>query len=321
MANGENIGVVTCCWRGDEQLVKATCASVRHFCPDMPLCIIVDGDLNIDRWAGIYDAKVLYVRDLKCQELRQVMLNSMFAKHAALFEGPFERFIYLDSDALFWGNPFKEVNLQQHDVTIFGGSGRVNPVMIEKWQFAMEKMRQFDPGFRLLDHPYFSAGVYGARKNCVPKDRFLTLARIGRKDAEFFKFGDQGVLNYLIFSEMERGNLSYQTANLQFFPGHFPKKEMNVRFTGVWLTPPPKQPAENLVLHFSGKKPVPCLGGQNHKATFTCFRLLHCRLAGLSWWRALVKVSVEDLQLLVRKIWRKFRGTVSQMGCRRRLKH
>jgi hypothetical protein len=307
MGSDESIGVVTCCWQGDEQLVKATCASIRHFCPKVPLCIIVDGSLDIDSWAGIYQARTLYVRNLKCEELRKAMLNSMFAKHAALFEGPFDRFIYLDSDALFWGDPFKLADLKKHDFTIFGGTGIVNPVMIEKWQFALDLMRQFDPSFHLLDHPYFSAGVYGARRNCLPKDRFLTLAKMARSDSLFFKFGDQGVLNYLVFSEFERKNLSYQTADLQFFPGHFPKKEMNTRFVGARFKPPPKNPSENLILHFSGKKPVPWWGGQNHKATFTCFRLLHGKFAGRSRWTGLMILCLEDLKLLASKIWSKVR--------------
>ncbi len=308
MADNMTTGVVTCCWQGDEHLVKATCASVRHFCPDVPLCIIVDGGLNIDHWAKIYDATVLYVRDLKCAELRSMMLNSMFAKHAALFEGPFDRFIYLDSDALFWGNPFKELDLNKHDFTIFGGRGKVNPDMIEKWQFSLETMRQFDPAFRLLEYPYFSAGVYGARKNCVPKDRFLALADLARKDHKFFKFGDQGVFNYLIFSEFERQKLSFQAVNLQFFPGHFPKTEMAARFIGEPFQSPPRITSENLVLHFSGKKPVPCFAGLNHKTTFTCFRLLHGRFAGLPRWRAVINIMTKDLKLLFQKFWNK--------GCR-----
>ena len=293
MRDDENTGVVTCCWRGDEQLVKATCASVRYFCPDTPLCIIVDGKLNIDNWAAVYDAEVLYVRNIKCKALRDAMLNSMFAKHAALFEGPFDRFIYLDSDALFWGNPFKGISLNKHDFTIFGGNGKVNPAMIEKWQFSLERMREFDPSFRLLDHPYFSAGIYGARRNCLPKNRFLELSRMARRDDSFFRFGDQGVLNYLVFSELEHKNLCYQTEDRQFFPGHFPKSEMNARFMAAWSRPPPNNPSENLILHFSGKKPVPFFGGKNHKTTFTCFRLMHRKFAGFPLWRAWLAILVE----------------------------
>jgi hypothetical protein len=301
MRDGIKTGVVTCCWKGDEQYVKATCASVRHFCPEVPLCIIVDGGITIDHWAKIYHAQTLYVRRLKNEELRGVMLNSMFAKHAALFEGPFDRFIYLDSDAVFWGDPFRSTCLDHHDFTIFGGSGRVNPAMIEKWQFSLDRMRQFDPAFQLMEHPYFSAGVYGARRGCLPLDRFVALAREARNNGDFFKFGDQGMFNYLVFSEFERRRLSYQSVDLQFFPGHFPKPEMTARFMQSAFQTPPKSTTENLVLHFSGKKPVPCCGGPNHKTTFTCFRLLHGRFAGMPLWRATANLILEDLKLVIRK--------------------
>jgi len=310
MKQSSQTGIVTCCYARDEHLAKATCASVRYFCPDVPLCITVDGDLDIDRWASVYNATVLYVRNLQCKELRRVMMNSFFAKHAALFEGPFEKFIYLDSDAIVWGNPFKAVVLDSHDFTIFGGSGKVDPRMIEKWMFSMQEMQQFDPEFQLLDHPYFCAGVYGARKNCIPKDRFLELAPMALKDKALFTADDQSVINYLVFSEAERGKLTHQCVDVFCHPSHFPKQDMDARFMRSWLHASPPVPSESLILHFSGRKPVPLFGGSNHKATFTFFRLQHCLLSGRSKLQAFAILIGEDLLSLGQRAWRKLKRLV-----------
>ena len=314
MNTRERIGIVTCCYARDEHLVKATCASVRYFCPNVPLCITVDGDLNIDRWASVYNATVLYVRELACEDLKRVMLNSFFAKHAALFEGPFDRFVYLDSDAIFWGDLLSTIDLVSHDFTVFGGNGKVDPIMIEKWMFSLQAMRQFDPGFRLLDHPYFCAGVYGARKQCIPKDRFLELAPMALKDKALFTADDQSVINYLVFSEAQRGRLSYQCVESFCHPSHFPKQDMDARFMQSWLQGPSHTPKEPLVLHFSGRKPVPLLGGINHKATFTFFRLQHCLFGNRSKFNAIATLMGEDLLSLGQRAWRKMKRLFWNLG-------
>jgi hypothetical protein len=154
-----------------------------------------------------------------------------------------------------------------------------------------------------LDYPYFCAGVYGARKNCLPRDRFLELAKMARTDKRLFKCDDQSVLNYLLFSEFERGKLSYHTADIQFFPSHFASSEMAARFIPSSFRSPPKTTEENLIPHFSGKKPIPWFGGSIHKSTFTCFRLMHGRFVGRAFWRAAMDVFVEDLNLIISKIW------------------
>jgi hypothetical protein len=133
----------------------------------------------------------------------------------------------------------------------------------------------------------------------------MELSRTARNDNSFFKFGDQGVLNYLVFSDAQRGNLTYQTVDLFCHPSHFPKNEMATRFLKSCSKPPPHNPHETLVLHFSGKKPVPFFGGKNHKATFTFFRLKHYEYAGLPLWRAWLTIIVEDIKLLTVKVWRK----------------
>ena len=43
-------GFVTGCHAGDKFMVQATLASMKHFCPEIPICLVVDGILMFRIW-------------------------------------------------------------------------------------------------------------------------------------------------------------------------------------------------------------------------------------------------------------------------------
>ena len=57
-------GFVTGCHAGDKFMVQATLASMRHYCPDVPICLTVDGDFDVSDLAKEYDLIVLRISDL-----------------------------------------------------------------------------------------------------------------------------------------------------------------------------------------------------------------------------------------------------------------
>src|SRR4029077_13872868 len=83
---------------------QATLASMRHFCPDVPICLTVDGDFDVSDLEKDYQAIVLRIRDLPSAEMRKLIAGSFHAKHAAMWEGPFEFYVWIDSDAIVWGD-------------------------------------------------------------------------------------------------------------------------------------------------------------------------------------------------------------------------
>ena len=54
-------GFVTGCHAGDKFMVQATLASMRHYCPDVPICLTVDGDFDVSDLEKEYDLIVLRV--------------------------------------------------------------------------------------------------------------------------------------------------------------------------------------------------------------------------------------------------------------------
>src|SRR5436309_4617750 len=97
-------GFVTGCHAGDKFLVQATLASMRHYCPEVPICLTVDGDFDVSDLETEYDLIVLRVRELPSKEMRELTLGNHRAKLAALWEGPFDLYVWFDSDAIVWGD-------------------------------------------------------------------------------------------------------------------------------------------------------------------------------------------------------------------------
>ena len=104
------IGFVTGCHPGDKFMVQATLASIRHFCPDAPVCLVADGDVDVSDLEQQYGAIVLRTNELSDSRMRSLCLGNYYAKLSAMWEGPFEYAVWLDSDAILWGDIRKQLD-------------------------------------------------------------------------------------------------------------------------------------------------------------------------------------------------------------------
>ncbi len=93
-------GFVTGSHAGDKFMVQATLAKIRHYCPDVPICPTIDGDFDVSHLKKEYDLIILRVPEVPSTEMRQLISGNFGAKLAALWEGPFEFYEWLGSDAL-----------------------------------------------------------------------------------------------------------------------------------------------------------------------------------------------------------------------------
>jgi hypothetical protein len=92
-------GFVTGCHAGDKFLVQATLASMRHYCPAVPICLVVDGVFDVSDLEKEYDLIILRISDLPSAEMRKMVAGNPRAKLAAMWEGPFEFYVWLDCRA------------------------------------------------------------------------------------------------------------------------------------------------------------------------------------------------------------------------------
>jgi hypothetical protein len=279
-------GFVTGCHAGDKFMVQATLASIRHYCSDVPICLIVDGDFGVSDLEKEYQLIVLRIGDLPSVEMRKVIAGGFHAKQAAMWEGPFERYVWIDSDAIVWGDFTSQIRMDV-DFQIFWSEISIpaNATEIPAWlphfYFDPSKLRQLDPTFDWRGHAYFSAGVFACRRNAIPFERYVDVKAVSHSVPGLFESGlntytgDMGMLNYLVHSMTQKGDLKTTVSDLQHIPGHHGTAEFEQDCASVdWRFPANIQRPR--VAHFCGRKPF-LFDRQAYSKPFTIARLEHHR--------------------------------------------
>lgn len=304
-----SLGVVTACHRGDYFMAKATCASIRHFLPDAPICVVVDGDFSIAELERVYGVIPLYLHNLKDQRLRVLCPGSGKSKLAALWEGPFDKFLYLDSDALVWGNILSRLEQETADFIVFANQQAFSHEQqaVSHYFFDVDLLKQVQPEFRWEARPYFCTGAFVAGRNAVGIEHYLGIEKVAEKHPQLFKFWEQGMLNFSVFNESDHGRLRYSVEDLQYIPVDHSRKSSEARFQCRLLEPPVEVDAPT-VIHFCGRKPL--LQNWNaYSRPFTAFRLQHYRrLFGdspLGTARAWMRIFSEEVTVLKPRLRRK----------------
>jgi hypothetical protein len=306
-------GFVTGCHAGDRFLVQATLASMRHYCPDVPICLTVDGNFDVSDLEKEYHPMILRVGDLSSAEMRKVLAGSFHAKHAAMWEGPFEFYVWIDSDAIVWGDFTAQIQTNV-DFQIFWSEISIPvdateiPAWLPHFYFDPVKLRQLDPDFDWRGHAYFSAGVFACRRNAISFDSYLEVTAMSRRLPGLFEgglnsaSGDMGMINYLVHRMAQKGELKTTVADLQHIPAHEGIGEFERDCTGArWRFPTIIQRPR--VAHFCGHKPF-LFDRRGYSKPFTIARLEHHRHhnSELGAWLAVLN---EDGQVLTTKIKRR----------------
>jgi hypothetical protein len=310
-------GFVTGCHEADKFMVQATLASMRHYCPDVPICLIVDGDFNVSDLEKDYQAIVLRVSDLQSAEMRKLIAGSFHAKHAAMWEGPFEFYVWIDSDAIVWGDFTRQIRTDV-DFQIFWSEISIPrdateiPAGLPRFYVDPSKLRQIDPNFDWRGHAYFSAGVFACRRNAIPFERYVDVEAVSRQVPGLFELGlnsfkgDMGILNYLVHAMAQRGDLKTTASDLQHVPGHqgIAEFEHDCASSG-WRFPANIQRPR--VAHFCGRKPF-LFDRQAYSRPFTIARLEHHRRhhSNLGAWLAMLNEDGKMLAFKTKQRLRRF---------------
>ena len=304
-------GYVTACHAGDKFMVQATLASIRHFCPSVPICLLVDGDVEVEDLQREYNLIVMRPRELSNKAMAKLVSGNYRIKLIAMWEGPFEHYVWIDSDAIVWGDftPQLDLNL---DFQIFWSEVSVTadakevPPWLPHFYFDLGKLQKHDPKFEWRGHLYFSAGVYACRKNFVTFDEWMSVEKWneGVEDG-LFRFGDQGILNYLVHSLGQRKLRKVGWADLQYAVRHHGQQEIDADTHGCgWYFP--KFINRPRAVHFCGQKPY-LHNWRAYSKAFTIARLEHYRKTK-SEIRTWLAVFVEEINILMDKVKRKIMG-------------
>jgi len=261
---------------------QASLASMRRYCPEVPIALLVDGDFDVSHLVDLYGVIPLRVDDLPSATMRQLVARSFHAKHLPMWEGPFEHFVWIDADAIVWGD-FTPAVRRDVDFHIFRSekdevapAGATEPPpWMSHFYFDPAKLKELDPDFRWQETKYFCPGVFAARRNAIPFEAYAQVVEWDKSHPGTFAWGDMGIINYLVHSRAQRGQLSIAISDLQDMWAHNGKEELVADCAGSgWDFP------ENIkrprVAHFCGRKPH-LFDPQAYSRPFTIARLEHFR--------------------------------------------
>ena len=303
-------GFVTGCHAGDKFLVQATLASMRHYCPQVPICLVVDGDVDVSDLEQQYDLIVLRVLELPSKEMQKLLRGSGRAKLAAMWEGPFEFYVWIDSDAIVWGDFISQIRTDVDfqvfwsEVSIPPGATEI-PAWLPHFYFDPDKLRRFDADFNWRGHAYFSSGAFACRRDVIGFDKWTKVESWGKETPGLFgDFYEQPILNYFVHSMTQRGELNAIMSNLQHIGGHHGLDELKQDCAeSRWHFP--KNISRPRVAHFCGRKPF-LFDRKAYSRPFTIARLEHHRRRGsdVGAWLAVLKEEAPVLANKVkRRIW------------------
>jgi len=312
-------GFATGCHAGDKFMVQATLASMRHYCPKVPICLTVDGDFDVSDLEEEYDLIVLRISELRSKGMRNLVSGNGRAKLAAMWEGPFEFYVWLDSDAIVWGDFTPQVRTDI-DFQIFWSEISIpadateSPAWLPHFYFDPKKLRRFDPEFDWRGNAYFSSGAFGSRRDAIPFGTW-TEAELWSKETPglFGDFYEQPLLNYFVHSMTQRGDLKVAVSDLQHISGHHGVDELEQDCADSnWHFP--QKVRRPRVAHFCGRKPF-LFDRQSYSRPFTIARLEHHRRhhGELGAWLAVLN---EEQYVLADKFWRRLQRVVGKSASR-----
>ena len=298
-------GFITGCHAEAKYMVKATLASMRHYCPEVPICLIADGDYDASDLEEDYGVIIMRVSDLPSKEMREFVSGSYHVQQAAMWEGPFEFYVWIDCDAVVWGDFISQVRTDL-DFQIFWSEisipadAKEVPSWLPHYFFDPEKLSKFDPDFEWRGLPYFCTGVYACRRNLISFERWLEVESWKEEDPDLFGWGNMGTAVYHIHSLAQQGKIKTDMVDLQHIWAHHGKKELIEDCAGAGWNFPEKI-ARPRVAHFCGIKPN-IFNSKSYCKPFTIARLEHYRRhhGKLGAW--LIVLS-EDALITVKKLW------------------
>jgi glycosyltransferase family protein len=247
----ETFGIIITCYIGDYFLTKGLLASLNHFVPHIPICLIQDGDFSIESEKKAYNIQhVIKRKDVKDDFLRENCFGSRCTNMIAFWESPFDRFFYIDSDTIVWGDILKGIEFSQFDFIHNSPHELYTDFIIQQQYLNYKRLFKHIKSISIKDHHFFNAGVFIARKGIFSLEQYKELFALWKSDKKLFGPEPQGFINYMVFRYAEEGILKIHETALQTIVPIFGKEVLQNRFANV------SQVDKPTVIHWAGKKPL-----------------------------------------------------------------
>lgn len=146
--------------------------------------------------------------------MRELISGNARAKHAAMWEGPFEFYVWIDSDAIVWRDFLPQVRTDVdfqifwRDIDIPADAAEIPP-WLPYFQFDPQKLRNFDPEFDSGDKAYFSSGAFACRRKAISFQELAKAESWAKQVPGLFCLRKMGMLNYLVHAMTQRREIPF----------------------------------------------------------------------------------------------------------------
>jgi hypothetical protein len=311
-----DFGVIIGCYARDYGFAKGTIASVRHYMPDVPICLLVDGSFPTDDMQRAYGVTAFYRSQVQNVFLRNLSFGWGISKMVAFWEGPFDRFLFLDSDAILLGDLrpklFNGPEKDNWDMFIDKPRYDYGEKDVQSWFFNADLLSQHYPSFdwRAYTGRYYCTGVWAGRKGLFPLEEYKAIMLLRMAEPQLFYPGEMGFLNFMIFQAEAEKRIKIADDHIQVLAPDFPLEELKKRWH-IDHPPPKLPPADAAVLHYTSIKPTVARGIV--AAPMTYFRRQAAAAAGLGSMRAWSLLKNEDLYHDLRRWKIESKGVVRRL--------
>jgi hypothetical protein len=244
--SGRLDGVVIPTWAGDVHLAKACVASIRESMGEIPITLLVDGEVDTSDFSRVANVSRLGLAEVVPPEHLHLLTGSSLAKLPLFWASPYERFLCMDADALAWGDLRVHADLERFDFICaenVSGPWRIDSeANLARHAFDLGPVQQEDPAVRWEGERFAIMGVFMARRGVFARDHLMRLATMN-----CWRCYEQGLLNYLVWQARRDGYPRAGARAFQVFPAEPSMAPADRFIPNGWQEP--------LAVHFLGKKP------------------------------------------------------------------
>ncbi len=208
---------------GDLRYCRILCASIRHFYPHLPIRLLCDGAPDVRPLAGLGDIEPFEPRQPQLRSLRGLLTK---LRVLALVEH-YEHVLFLDADTVLTG-PILQLPWGGCEALVDAEGFRFLPSAakldyIAQHCFEPEQMQVFDPSFDCRRMLAFNSGAFFLKRGSLGVAACLeVLQRLDFEPRRLFRYGDQGLLNYLFNRAAQQGRLRLRHQGFMLIPGPDP---------------------------------------------------------------------------------------------------
>jgi hypothetical protein len=224
-----------------------------------------------------------------------------------MWHGPFERYVYLDADAIVWGDIMTKLRWNDEDFIVFWNAPEepAHRSWILEYYMDVDRILMGNPDFAWENNPYFSTGAFACRRNAISKDEWVSMEEWRAREPKIFSWTrDQGILNYLVFWKAQSQGFKTGLIDLQWIPEHRGIELTKRKFpqSGFRF---PDSVTDPYIMHFCGRKPdIHRLKAYSKPFSVSRYEFLHRGLA-LGTLTATMRIALEELEVINLRVAKK----------------